>query len=208
MNTIRVICVLLAGLMLGSCDDDARQQVREVFDTYMSAVAKGDGAAVVEMIDERYIENYEHILKMARKGTAKEIFRMRPSERSEIVALRNRFGKEELRTIDAKSALKTMIDRGGGNIWNLAFTLEDITLRKPRATGTLYLLGFKTTARMEFVMVNEQWKLDPECLSRTVDEEIVRRSSQWGLTEDRIILDQESTASGKRVSGSIWDPPL
>ncbi|MBX3377619.1 MAG: hypothetical protein KF678_11530 [Phycisphaeraceae bacterium] len=201
-----LLAILVLGL--GSCKDNtAKQEVLDLFDAYLLAMEGNNGAAAVSMMDEKYVDYFQHILNAARSAKREQVYRMRPSERLRIASLRNRLTRDELRTVDARTAISMVIDRGTEDRGDRWIWIGQVTFKKPRAFGTLFVEGIELKHKVEFVQAEGVWKLDPECFDRAFDDVVVRWASRYGMTEDRYILRRESDGSGKNVSDAIWDPP-
>lgn len=195
-------------LVLGSCkDNNAKEEVLDLFDAYLAAEEGKDGPAAVALMDEKYVEDFQHILHAARTAKREQIYRLQPSERLRIASLRNRLTREELKTVDPKTAISLIISRGGEDDSDRWIWLGEVTFKKPRASGKLIVEGIELKYKIEFVQVEGVWKLDPACFDRAFDDFVVRWASRFGMTEDRYILHRESESSGKKVSDAIWDPP-
>ncbi len=197
-------------LVMGSCKDDAKQEILDVFDAYNAAVDSKNGDAVLPLIDEKYFEEIDRVLAAARTAPADKVFRMQAWERLWVVAIRNRLTKEEMAGLTGRSLFKLTVDRG----WNLddlegpSFTeLGKITFKPPRAFAELVWDGFKTGLRYEFVKIDNTWKIDPMCEEEYVNRIIEKLARITNSREDMWIKDFESAASGKRIGEGIWSPP-
>jgi hypothetical protein len=207
MNTLRIGLLTLLALVLTSCKDEGKQEIMDVFDSYVAALDKNDGAAAVALMDDKFFDDFQFILQAARSASREKVFRMRPSERVRIAGLRNRLTTEELRKVDAREAVKLYIERDVDPGFDFQVELGRITFKLPRAYGQLLFFGFETKSRVEFVKANNVWKLDPSWHDEQLDRVIVKQASSSGMREDTIILNRESSNSGKQVTDAIWDPP-
>jgi len=207
MTAIRIALILFLSLALSSCKEEGKEEILDVFDAYNAALNNNDGAAAIALIDDKYFEDFQHMLIAARSAKREQVFRMRPSERSRIATMRNRLSYEELKTLDARGAIKTLIDRGSERSSGLDITLGKIKFKRPRATAPLIVEGFETKHILEFVQADNVWKLDPACFDESLDFIIAKRSDRRGVREDTLILENESASSGKNVTDAIWDPP-
>jgi hypothetical protein len=210
MTTLRLSLLVLLAFLLSSCNDKAEQEIRDVFDAYNAACDNKNGAAVLELIDDKYIEEIDRVLSAAKTADHNKVFRMRPWERWWIVAIRSRLTKAEMTPLDGRALLKLTIDRG----WNLdelgesmRLDLGAITFKKPRATAELLVDFEKTGLRYMFVQINNQWKIDPMCEEEYVDRLIQKLARASGFREDTWIKEFESAQSGKKITEAIWDPP-
>jgi hypothetical protein len=206
MITLRLSLLIVLTLLLGSCKDEGKEDILDVFDAYKAALRDKNGEAAVAVMDEKYFDDFQFILSAARTAPREKVFRMRPSERTRIVSLRNRLTPEELKALDARAAIKAIISRGNESS-DLDIQLGRITFKHPRAFAPLWIEGIETKFRLEFIKANNIWKLDPACFDESLDVNLVKRAARINQREDAIILDRESQSSGKRVNDSVWDPP-
>jgi len=207
MSIIRLAALFLVALSLTSCKDEGKEEILDIFAAYKVALRDNDGEAAVALLDEKYFEDFRFVLTAARSASREKVFRMRPSERFRIAALRNRLTPQELKTLDARAALAAIIDRGSDNSSDRSIQLGRITFKPPRAFAFLYIDGIETKFRIDFIKASNIWKLDPTCFDEDLDYNIGRLAHRTNRPEDAIILEYESSGSGKRVTDSIWDPP-
>jgi hypothetical protein len=105
------VVAVAAGVALTGCKDESREQINNVFDAYIAALRNHDGAAAIELVDERYFEDMDVILNAAKFAPREQVWKMRPSDRARIVAIRNRLTKEEMKGLDGRGLMKMSIDK-------------------------------------------------------------------------------------------------
>lgn len=197
-------------LFIPGCDDASEDEIRDVFDSYIGNVEGHNGTAVLELIDEKYIEQMDYLMNAARTANHDQVFKMSASERVWIAAIRNRLTREEVSKLDGRALLQLSVDKG----WNLDKagkridrSLGLITFRKPRAFAPMVANGTETTFSYEFVQVDHKWKIDPGCADKYADKLIEELARLTGMREDTWIKAFEKAATGKTLTDAIWDPP-
>ena len=201
---------LLPLFFLSGCNDAAEDEIRDVFDTFDRLTDAKDGAGALELIDEKYLEQMDYLINAARTAPRQTVYKMRPSERLWIAAIRNRIPKDEMAKLDGRAFYKLTIDQG----WDLEdegekleLSLGEIKFKKPRATAEMFVEGLHTGLRFEFVEVDHKWKIDPSCIDQYQDKVIEKLASRSGFREDTWIRNIEGSATGHPISEAIWDPP-
>ncbi len=199
----------LALLLLSGCDGGARDEVKAVFEAYTSALRSKNGDAFLKLIDPENVKHYGQVVEIARSGDRLAVQRLTWTQKYDVTMLRNRFTAEELKKMDGAEYVRTCVNRG----WFFAedegerFSLGPITLKPPRAHAKLVVDGESTAYRFEFVEVEHQWLVNDECMERWFDKELERIAARARVSEDSLILELESDASGKKVTRDIWESP-
>jgi hypothetical protein len=205
-----MLSVILPLLFIPSCNDQSEAEIRAIFDDYVAALRNHNGAAAVAVVDERYFEDMDFTVNAARTAPREQVYKMRASERAMIAAIRNRLTKEEMKSIDARGLMKMMVDKNDteeGDVPDYEITLGLVKFKPPRATAEIELADFPTGLRMEFVQVNNEWKINPGCFDEKFDKAVEKRARLLGVREDSVIRSRESRLTGKNVTEAIWDPP-
>lgn len=202
--------VIAALLALTGCKDEAKEEISDTFDSYVAAIRSNDGAAAVALIDEKYFEDVSYLLAAAQSAPRERVFRMRPTERATIAAIRNRFTVEELKGLDGRGLIKLLIEKRDpeeSDLTDLDVSITNIKFKPPRATAEMVLDEFSVKFLLEFVEIDHQWKINPAAFDEKFDKLVEKVSVRSGMREDTLLEMRESRISGKTVTGAIWDPP-
>ncbi len=198
-----------AMLALTGCKDEAKQDIADTFESFMSAIQRHDSAAALPLIDDKYFEDLGYLIQAAKSAPREKVFRMRPSERRMIILIRNRIAKEELATLDGRGLMKYLIeerDPGDDDI-ELWGDIKNIKLRPPRATAEMEIEDLGLRLQLEFIEVDHVWKVNPAAFDEKFDKRVERVSVKSGKREDTLLQERETRLSGKPVNSGIWDPP-
>lgn len=209
MSTTRFLGAALAAaasLLAAGCED-LEQEVRDTYQAYMAAVARKDAETALALTDPRYIEHMDFLAKKARTADRDAVMRLTTAERISILQMRNRLSKQELQALDGRTWLMRSFkeDADGESIFDV-LQLGEITIRRPRASGTLEFQGIPTIIKMEFVKTGDRWVLDPMALEELVND-LAHKKYSSPQAEDQAIRGREGLRTGNTIRATIWDAP-
>jgi hypothetical protein len=198
--TLAAVSLLVAGC------EDLEQEVRDTYHQYMAALENDDADAVLAMTDPQYVEHLDYVARKARTADREAVMRLTPAERVSLVRMRNRLTKAELQALDGKAWLMRTVKEG----WRIdeildAYELADITIKRPRAYGTMEIAGFASPFKMEFVKTGDRWLLDPIAVEQVINDYLTKKYSPQA--EEQFIRAREGMRTDTTVRASIWDVP-
>lgn len=197
-------------LFLPGCDD-TKARCQEVFEQYLEADERGDGEAILQLIDPLNIEHAEQVLDLARHGSGPTIRNRTAADRLVIGFLRARFKPEELAKLDGRTLVKMKYDTGLYGVEDgeddVEITLGRFTIRKPRASAELLADGQRTGIRIEFVKVDDRWLVNDEWFDEFFNQNLPKVTRFFRVSEDQFLLNLISRAVGRQVKADVWDTP-
>jgi hypothetical protein len=207
ISSVVVSIVVLCALVWTPGCEDLVGEVRDTYAQYMKAKDDKDAATVLALTDPQYIEHLDFVVKMAKSAERDRVKRLSGAERLQVVRMRNRLTKAELAQLDGKGWLTRTVNEG----WSIddilgAFDLGAITIKRPRAQGTMEIDGLATTIKVEFVKTGDKWVLDPIAIEELINN-FLKKVAPSEEAEDYFIMERESYRSGKKVGTSIWEVP-
>lgn len=210
MTCWRLIVLLLIGVLTSQgCDKQAgaKADIRNAYLQYADAIKSRNGAILLEHVDPESILIYDTLLKAALRADRAKTLAMRPSEKLEIVAMRNRLTRDELKNLDARAYVILAVERGFWNFEAVRENIQRIKITGNRAVGELFANGEPTGERFRFTKIGERWFIDETSFLDLADEWIPRVAGMEGLSVDEWIVQYEAEETKKDVTGAIWDPP-
>jgi hypothetical protein len=128
-------------------------------------------------------------------------------DKFQVLLIRQRATKEEIRSFDGKSLVAFTINNGmvGKNgVSNQS--IGEIKIEGDFAKGQLIVKGQKTPYYLQFQRENNQWKIDLTSLfpmTTLVFKKLVKDSD---MTENDFIFELIEAVSNKKVGKEIWIP--
>jgi hypothetical protein len=172
------------GLVL-PVESRTQAQIEQVFTEARSALAAGNGGAVLPLLSRDSRSRIEAIRTAARAGAAAGLARFSPSEKVAVLSLQRFLTPAQLR----RWATTDLINHALTQHWLHPATIAEsslgkLTLDDNRASAPLLLKGKPTLVSAHFVRDGDQWRID---LGRTVavaDELLRAFASITGRSED------------------------
>jgi hypothetical protein len=214
MTTLKTLLALLAAAAILTCIpgcDDVRSEIQGTLDRAMDAKRKGDAFAFLRELDAETLQDYDRRLAAARSATGDQIRRLPAIDRYSIAVIRATATPEQLRTLDARSLIRTSFtawDTGAES--DGAGRPADITLgivrhKAPRADVQLVVNGVRTTLWLEFVKVEDRWYLSTRAFDEWFNQQVAARARRLDRSEEYVILQLARLASGKNFDARIWE---
>jgi hypothetical protein len=207
----RTACLLLLMMTLGSCRDsgpvDDVAEVRSVFDGYMQALARGDGATAADLVDQNTIDYHERMVQLARTADSTEVARLDVMERIMVLGLRMQVDRETLRRMDGRQAVALGSSAGlAGGSELAALDIGAVTVDGDRASAPIRLGGFPVPAKFHFTREQEGWRMDVTSLfdiSRMAFDQMALRR---GESSNEWLMELLEETSGTPPPADLWHP--
>lgn len=205
-------------LLLGTgCEPKSadHKAVANVWEQIMSAWESSNGKAVVALSSKGTIEYYDRLVKLGLGATASEVKKLTPFEKLEIVMMRHRGKRSELRKLDGKGYIEYATSKGwysgGGDPEGpLYYELGKIKVGKDKvsAWAEVYFNDDnkrrKSDYAVKFFKEDGAWKLDETSIHLMLSHEIGYYARMLEMNVDSFIVMIEEESSGFDVPDSIW----
>jgi hypothetical protein len=187
--------------------DDTKADLEEVLAQYTAAMAKGDGEAILAVIDPKNIEHADAVVEAARSCKWNKIEVLPAKDRVAIGVLRATKSAAELKDLDGRKLYKLEAQDKIGLIDDevVEFSLANIKSRPPRATGDLMVNGEPTGFRIEFVQVDGKWLLNDDCLDEWYNKKVRLLAQLARADENSVVIRIVSRIVGREIHLSIYD---
>ncbi len=192
MVALVVVFVMFVGLTTGTraqgADAQTQEQVQQVFTTARSALAAGNGGAVLPLLSHDSRSRLEAVRSAARAGTAANLTPLGPAEKVAVLSLQRFVSQAQLRRL----TLPELINHALAEHWLSPATIAEsglgkLTVEGTRASAPLLLKGRPSLVSAAFVRDGGQWRID---LGRTVavaDEMLRAFAAIGGRSEDTTV---------------------
>lgn len=219
-----VLAVMLVGvLFLGTgagCEPKSADQkaIKSVWERHADANETSNGKAVVALSSKSTFEYYDRLLKLGLDGKPDQIKKLTPFEKAEIVLMRHRSTRAELRKLDGKGYIEYATSKGWYAFGNdpddpLNHQLGKIKVGGDGASAWAEVFFFddkgkkrKSDYAIKFFKEGGLWKLDETSVHLMWSHEYTRYAKEFGKSEDEFIVWLEEFWSGQKVPDTIWQP--
>ena len=234
MRTLGLILALVILLPLTCCDKQPpdKRAIAAAWDNFVKANDEHNGAAAAALVSKGTIDHYTKLLKVGLDAPAKQCWELRPTEMAEVLKMRNRFTRTELKSIDGKGYVLIKASRGWATDDDDTWKLTDIQITEGKATAMIYnpeveaafakekSLGILSRRRtfgpkpekpprypLALVKEVENWKIDETSTHAAQDEEIKSMARETRMSvRDFLMAVEEFNADSDKLSMSIWEP--
>ena len=234
-STLSALLVSILCLGLGVCKEKPEQQaVRQAWEAYSTAMESMDGPTVAKHSSDSTLKYYERLLKTGLTAPAQQVWGLPPVEMREVLMMRNRATRSQLRGYTGKGYLIYATNQGwglgGGDDTEWKFTEIKVTGDKatakmveviPMSVRNLAVLSRRARVReaarrerqrqarsytLSFVLEESVWKFDETTLHPRFNNELSLAAKQFRVPMREILMDLESDESGKDGTMKTWDP--
>jgi hypothetical protein len=177
------------------------EAMRSVLQGYLDAVRRHDGTAATQAVTRDTRAYYARMRDMAMTAPEAQVRTLPLMDRVSVLMYRHRVPAEVLRTLTGDAAFAHTVSEG----W-VARTAN----WQPSATAPVYGNGDRAVVReggMNVQMVREEgaWRWDMMPVIRAASTQFTA-SLPAGMKEDEFVLLVLSSASGRPVSPTVWQP--
>jgi hypothetical protein len=198
-------CIFL--ICVPGCDN-VKEELDETLHNYLRAYTRGDGEAMLTIIDPKNIESYDRLVSIARTASGAEIARLSSIEKYWVAVIRGGSEPKELKTMDGRAVVRRWIAAPIAEERELPeITLVKIKHAAPRATGELVIAGEPTGLRMEFVQIGDKWHVNSEAFNQWFNERVLKITRAMDHSEEFVVLAVASRKVGKPLQTGIWAEP-
>jgi hypothetical protein len=211
-RTALPILLLGAILLFGGCDKHAgdKQAIRDVFYQYFTVGEIKSGAQAAGIVTGNTIEYYRRLVKWGLNGKKEDLAKLTPFDRLEIVRMRNRATRAQLKDLDGAGYIFFATAQGwyavGGDVDFFELGLIRIKPDGAEATAQMLFRGEMIGHFAVFRKENDDWKLDETSLFPFYNKVVSILASEDGMPVDEAIMRWEEEDSHKPVPPTIWDP--
>jgi hypothetical protein len=217
-----------------ACDKHAaaKREVRSTWDSYVKANSERRGIEVAGLLSKGTIEHYTKLVKAGLDMPAKDCWNLPPTQMYEVLKMRNRFKRSELKGIDGKGYLVISASRGWNNDDDPDWTLTDIKVTEDRASAQIHnaeweaayardraagaltrrgRLGWRVEKPprypIELTKEGDIWKIDGTSVLPRQDQELrdFAKDSRMSVRDFLMELEAINTDQGK-IPFTVWEP--
>ncbi len=186
-----------------------KEAIRDVFSQYGAARQAKNGVHAASLVTANTLEYFRNLVKVGLDGKKADIAKLCAADRSEIVMMRNRATRSQLKNLDGKGYIVFAYTQGWYENDGIdALELGKITVSDScdRASAQVTFQGEMVGYFVVFVKEGEAWKLDETSIFPLFSNSWAVAAAEAGITEDQVILQEEEQRTGKPVSPTVWDP--
>ena len=196
-------------VVIFACGDSPIKGVEDLFSGYQSAIHKEQYGRAAGMIDQKSIEYYEQIIKLAKETERKKLGAVNFNSKLIALALRQEFSKKELteltgRQVFAFAAENHLNPMDSIQQYTIAKTVMESGLEK--AVSRMKRKGELTDSYLKFIKEEGIWKMN---FASVMNEENDSKTSivLSGIRdENKRALKIVESISEKRIKRNIWVP--
>ena len=202
---------LLLGFVLTifACGGSPTEGVEKAFNAYKTAIEQNQYERAASMIDQKSIEYYTQIIKLAKETERKKLGAVNFNSKLIALALRQEFSKKELNDLTgeevfafaAKNHLNPMDSIGH---YEIAKTVMESGLSK--AVSRLRKKGELTETYLKFIKVDEVWKMNFASVMNDVNDSNTSIVLSGIKDENKRAIKMVRAISDKRIKRNIWIP--
>lgn len=213
MRVIASVVLMMSLYALPACnteepDTPEQAEVRQVYWDFDQACNTGQGEFAASLVAGRCFEYYEQLINYATDGDKRTVQNLRPTDKSEIVMIRNRMDLRELDKMDGRAFLTYIVDAGwyasvDDSDW---FSLGQIQINGDTAAAIMYDEGKKTGRFLDFYREDGAWKIDVHSWDTLWDDYLIKIAREVGMSVDEFILAIEADEYGLNMNVTRWTP--
>ncbi len=208
-RAMRLAPLLALALATLAASPDDSEAVRRGFSVYKEALLARDGAAAASAVSANSLAYYDRMRALALTGEKAEIQSLDGAEQMLVLSLRLHAPEPMLRSGTPAELIAHAVDRGMISPGTIARTeLGAVEIEGDQADALLVVDG-KPLGGGEFRFRREGdvWKFDLEHATSLTRGVFGRLARQRGVSEEALILDLLSRASGRPIGEEVWTPP-
>ncbi|HMN40181.1 MAG TPA: hypothetical protein PKE29_05000 [Phycisphaerales bacterium] len=230
------IAIVLAIAALAFCGCDKRRQDKAdasaAWDNYVIANSDRKGPDVADACSKRTLDFYTGLIKTAVEAPAQKVWELPPTQMYEVLKMRHRFKKSELKGINGRGYILLSASRGWITDNDPAWKLTAIKITPDGATATAQIhnpgwesdYAYERSAhrylrfgarpekppRFPLTLLKEEgvWKIDEPASHAKQDQDIRTLAAQVRMSVRDLLMDIEADQTeNDRLPMSVWDPP-
>ncbi len=233
-SPLSLLLVLLLTLPLCSCDKHAadKRDVRATWDSYVKANEEHRGTEAAALVTKSTVDHYTKLLRAGLDMPAKDCWNLPPTQMAEVLKMRNRFKRSEIKGVDGKGYLIIAGSRGWNTDNDQEWKLTDIKITDDRAAALIHnpeweseyarQRALRTLARrarmgskiekpprypIQLVMEGGGWKIDETSAHARQDQELKELAKESRMSVRDMLMEIEAfTTDQDKIPMSVWEP--
>ena len=202
-----IVAVFVLGLF--ACGESPTKGVEDLFVAYQDAIQKGQFGKAASFIDQKSVEYYNQIKKLALESERKKLGEVNFNSKLMALALRQEFSKKQLKDLTGEQVFAFAAE----NQLNPLDSIEQYSIAKTemssaldKAVSRLYKKGELTETYLKFNKVDGQWKMNFASVVNEDDDEKTSIVLSGIRDENKRALKIVQAISKKRLKRNIWIP--
>ncbi len=202
-----LILILLFCLITNGFGNE--KALKKSFETYRTAIIRGNGELASMLIDQTTVRYYDRIVEMALYGGRAEVNNLSIGEKVLVLKCRHLISLDTLKTFKGADLFQYQVDNEWFDRTQIAsLAITDVRIKGRTASSRLLRGGQLLNYGYLFNVEDGIWKLDLTAGLEVVDRDHRTAARQSGLDENHYAMQLLKDLSGERVGLGIWAPPL
>jgi hypothetical protein len=205
----RLLSTALSLAVLAGCGGGAaKSEIREVWDTYRTALLDQHGEVAVDLVSEPTIRAYDRFRLMAWASPEETLRRSDFLTRMTVLMLRLRVPREILKDLDGRELFVLCVDNGWLSDSVPLVGAGAVKLQgERRALLQLQLEGDEGPAgALPFVLEGPSWKVDLEGMTEFINEGFREGVARSGRSEAELLEQFVAMMAGQEFPQELWTP--
>ncbi len=228
--------IALGVLGLGGCEHAAdKTEIRRVYEEVQRCYAGGDAAAAEVILAPESYEMYDRLLPIAMTGRKPDLMALQPHERAEVLMLRAKAKRSEMKGKTGKDWFLRSIQEGWWSGDDFELEIDDFQWwkdgekmeakarvfeisyeqqrtvglgRRARSMSYTARVRHKTDQWLRFIKADGVWKFDQRSMDEAFGLWMKNNCGQYGMTIDEFVLAYTASCAGldEKFPESIWQP--
>jgi hypothetical protein len=210
---VRLASLLIAALavfmLLRVPQPPPEEAVRQTFAAYKRAILADDGPAAAALLSTGTVEWYGRVWDLTLHGSREEVEGLGTLEKLQVLRFRQRVPADELRAMSPRKLFAYAVRRGWVGKPNIAGTeIGAISAAGDTAVAKALFAGKDNGQQYRFVREGGRWLFDQLPTLQAGGEMLTAAAQQRGVTVDAFVQQLVESASGKKVTPDLWQPPF
>ncbi|MEM6319520.1 MAG: hypothetical protein AAF960_17745 [Bacteroidota bacterium] len=196
--------------ILVACGDSPTEAVEELFEDYKSAIQQGQYGRAAGMIDQKSVEYYNQVIKVALETERKKLGELNFNSKLIALALRQMYSKKEIKDLTGEQVFAFAAE----NHLNPMDSIEQYTIAKTvmesglnKAVSRMYKKGELTETYLKFIKVDDGvWKMNFATVMNDDNDANTSIVLSGIGDENKRALKIIEGISDKRIKRNIWVP--
>lgn len=221
---------------LGGCEHSAdKSEIRRVYDEVQRCYLEGDAAAAEAILAPESFEMYDRLLPIALTGRKPDLMALQPHERAEVLMLRAKATRSEMKGKTGKDWFLRSISEGWWTGDGFELDIDDFQWwkdgDKQEAKARVYEISYeqrrslglgrrarsfsydarvrtKTDQWLRFIKSDGVWKFDQRSMDEAFGMWMKNNCGSYGMTVDEFVVEYVAASAGldEKLPESIWKP--
>ncbi|MBS0197850.1 MAG: hypothetical protein JSR77_13930 [Planctomycetes bacterium] len=201
-----LVASAVAAVVLCGCNDPEAGEVEMCYSAIYHCCDSRDAECVLKLLAPASIAYYDRLLGIARTANREQVEALRPTERLEVLKMRQFATRPELAAFDASSYIRFIVSRG---VWagGEKPRISNVKVRGDTATANIRdEKGKATHHKFDFVKVDGMWKIDWNRSDDMWDEYIEKDARRERMSVNNLLFFIIEEESEMPVKADIWEP--